>query len=272
MSDHSQPPQSSVVPVVLAVTQHDPRGAMLAQTRRVLARLRELYAAIVVLASPDTEPRTLELLRANGVHAVIDSSDLPEGIETLGLKRLELLRLAAEQPVDHVHLCDWDRALHWAEFYPDELRTVVSAIPRHDLLILGRTVRAFATHPRVQRDTETLVNHAFGLAFGQELDVTAASRGFSRPAVEALLALDRPEPTVGQDCAWPLHLARLGEFVIGYAATEGLEWETPDRYGDEIAAAGGLDAWLAEYDADPQRWEFRLRLALHEVAAINRWR
>jgi hypothetical protein len=256
---------------VLAATHHDPDGAMLAQTRRVLPRLRELYAAIVVLATPATEPRTIELLREHGAQVVHDSS-ADHGAETLGLKRLELLRLAAAPDVAHIHLCDLDRALHWAEQYPDELRTIIASIPRHDLLILGRTPRAFATHARVQRDTEAIVNHVFGLAFGQPLDVTAASRGFSRAAIQALLELDTPEPTIGQDCSWPLYLARLEELVIGYAATEGLEWETPDRFGDEITAAGGLEPWLAEYDADPQRWQERTQLALHEVAAINRWR
>lgn len=272
MGNHSTPDPRSAQPVVLAVTHHDPDGAMLAQTRRVLPRLRELYSSIVVLISAATEPRTLELLRDNGLRVVIEAPEHTEGIETLGLKRLELLRLAAAEGAEHVHMCDWDRALHWAEFYPDELRTIVAAIPRHDLLILGRTARAFATHPRVQRDTEAIVNHAFDLAFGQPLDITAAARGFSRRAIKALLALDTPEPTVGQDAAWPLYLARLDELVIGYAPTEGLEWETPDRFGDEISAAGGLDVWLAEYDVEPQRWEFRLRLAFHEVAAINRWR
>lgn len=274
MSDHSRPEQprrASGQPVVLAVTHHDPHGAMLAQTRRVLPLLRELYAAIVVLISATTEERTVELLRDSGVQVVRDDAE-QQGGAVLGLKRLALLRLAVEQPVEHVHLCDWDRALHWAELYPDELRTIIGAIPRHDLLVLGRTPRAFATHPRVQRDTEAIVNHVFGLAFGQPLDVTAASRGLSRRAVQALLALDTHEPTVGQDCSWPLHLARQEELVIGYAATEGLEWETPDRFGDEIAAVGGLETWLADYDADPQRWEFRLQLALDEVAAINRWR
>lgn len=274
MDDHNAPEPSVTSrrsSVALAVTHHDPDGAMLAQTRRVLPLLRELYAAIIVLTSAATEARTVELLRDSGVHVVRDDAQ-QQGAAVLGLKRLELLRLALAQPVEHVHLCDWDRALHWAEFYPDELRTIVGAIPRHDLLVLGRTARAFASHPRVQRDTEAIVNHVFGLAFGQKLDVTAASRGLSRRAVAALLALDTHEPTVGQDCSWPLHLARQEELVIGYAATEGLEWETPDRFGDEIAAFGGLEAWLADYDAEPQRWEFRLQMALDEVAAINRWR
>lgn len=266
--DH--PPSTAGQRVTLAVTHHDPDDSMLLQSQRVLPMLRELYDAIVVLTTPQTSARSVEVLREYGARVTSEASEHAGGAALLGLKRLATLRLVADAPA--VHFCDWDRMLHWAECYPDELRTIVAAIPRHDLLILGRTPRAFATHPRVQRDTEAIVNHVFGLVFGQPLDVTAASRGFSQRAVAALLDLVPPELTVGNDCTWPLFLARHPEFVIGYAATEGLEWETPDRHADEIAAAGGLDAWLAAYDADPERWQFRLRLALHEVEAINRWR
>jgi len=257
--------------VVLAATHHDPTDSMLAQSQRVLPLLHQLYSAVVVLVTPNTSLHTMDRLRASNVRVVREALGR-QGLAAMGLVRQETLRLASQTELPFVHLCDWDRLIHWAEHYPDELRDVVDAIPRHDLLILGRTPRAFATHPRVQRDTETLVNHTFGLAFGQSLDVTAASRGLSRLALERLLALEGPEPTVGNDCAWPLYLARFSELVIGYAATEGLEWETPDRFVDDIAAVGGLDVWLANYDADPQHWEFRLELALHEVAAINRWR
>jgi hypothetical protein len=257
-------------PVVLAATHHDPNDAMLPQALRVLPRLHELYAAIVVLVTPNTGTRTIDTLRAR--HLRVEQEPQRTGLEAMGLARQQTIRLATEIEAAHVHLCDWDRVLHWTEQYPDELRDVVDAIPRHDLLVLGRTARAFATHPRVQRDTEAIVNHAFGLAFGQELDVTAASRGLSRRAIDALLLLPNPEPTVGNDCAWPLYLARFPELVLGYAATEGLEWETPDRHAEQIAAAGGLDAWIADFDARTEHWSFRMRLALHEVEAIERWR
>lgn len=244
---------------------------MLAQTRRVLPMLGGLYSGIIVLHSPDGGDRTAELLAGAGVQFVRQRGGAT-GVDTIGLARHEALRQGAEAGASSIHLCDWDRLLHWAEHFPEELRSIVGQIGRNDFLILGRTERAFATHPRVQRDTESMVNHVFGLAFGQLLDVTAASRGLSRRAIDALLELPAPEPTLGNDCAWPLYLSRVEGLVLGYAATEGLEWETPDRYADEIAAAGGLDAWILEHDADPRRWELRTRIALDEIEAINRWR
>jgi hypothetical protein len=272
ITDAEAQEQRAVVsqPVIIAATHHDPNDAMLSQMQRVMPLLRGLFGPMVVLASSTTGSRTAQMLSEFGVTFVRQQTDA--GIDQLGLVRLDSVRLAVQHSNSSILRCDWDRLLHWAEMYPDELREVVAALPGFDVLMLGRTPRAFATHPRVQRDTEILANHTFGLAFGQPLDVTAGAIGLSRRAADALLSLAVPEQTVGTDCAWPLYLAQFPDLVLGYTATEGLEWETPDRYVDAINAAGGLDAWIAAFDADPQLWEFRVQLALHEIAAVNRWR
>jgi len=259
-------------PVVLATTYHDPQGAMLAQAQRVMSLLHELYEAVVVLATPNTKEQALDRLRALDVEIDVQQHYEGDGIATLGLVRRDSLDMALRWGASAIHLCDWDRILHWAEFHPDELREVVEAIPHYDLLVLGRTERAFASHPQVQCDTERLINHVFSLAWGQPLDVGAGARGLSRRAARMLIDLPHPEPTAGNDGAWPLFLARQPDLTIGYAATEGLEWETSDRHVDEIERAGGLDAWLAAYDADPDHWAFRSRLAAYEIEAIARWR
>jgi hypothetical protein len=222
-----------------------------------------------VLASQATTERCVAELVATGVAVAREAQ--PATFETLGRVRRDALALALAHGASYLHLCDWDRVLHWAERYPGELREVIATIPEYDCLILGRTPRAFGNHPRVQRDTEAIINHCFGLVWGQELDVTAASRGLSRRAAE-LLVTECDEPTIGNDCVWPLFIARRPGMIVGYAETEGLEWETPDRHGDEIAAMGGLDAWLAHHDADPGRWAMRLQLAQIEVDALHRWR
>lgn len=259
-------------PVVLAATYHDPYGTMVAQAQRVLPVLHELYETIVVLATSDTSEQAIAQLRVLDVEIDVQQPYEGDGVATLGLVRRDSLDMALRWGASAIHLCDWDRILHWTEFYDDELREVVEAIPNYDLLVLGRTERAFASHPQVQRDTEKLINHVFGLTWGQPLDIGAGARGLSRRAARILIDLANPEPTAGNDGAWPLFLARQPDFTVGYAATEGLEWETPDRYADEIERAGGLDAWLAAYDADPKHWAFRTRLAAYEIEAIARWR
>ena len=246
--------------VTLVSTIHDPHDRELAQAHRVLPVLHATYARIVLLASAATSVRSVQELRAAGVLVVERQEHEPGTLESLGSVRRAALAAGLRREATYIHLCDWDRALHWAESYPDELRDVVHAMQRHDCLILGRTARAFATHPRVQRDTESIINHCFGLVWGSPLDVTAASRGLSRRAAERLVA-ECDEPTIGNDCVWPLFLARRAKLAVGYMQVEGLEWETPDRFTHEIAAAGGFGSWLADHDADLARWANRPRLA-----------
>jgi hypothetical protein len=233
----------------------------------VLSRLQEIYPWLVVLASPVTSMHSVQTLRAAG--ALVDWQ-AEETHGELGSIRRAILAHGLATEASHLHLCDWDRAIHWVEHYPDELQAVVATIPDYDCLILGRTERAFASHPRVQRDTEIVINHCFGLLWGEALDVTAASRGLSRRAAERLVA-GCDEPTIGNDGVWPLFLRQYDDLRIDYLATEGLEWETPDRYVAEIAAVGGYEAWLTRHDADLHHWAERLQLAQVEVEALARW-
>lgn len=259
--------------VALAGTHHDLDGLLDAQAARILPRLAGLYAGIALILSPETSRATRTLLEAAG--ALIRTSERGgrDASLSLGHKRREGLALALESVAGatHVHLCDFDRVLHWAEFYPEELRTTQHFLREHDFTVLGRTARAFATHPRVQRDTEAIINHAFGLASGLRWDVSAASRGLSRRAVEAIIA-GCPDDTIGNDCSWPLFLQRRNGFSITYLETEGLEFETADRYPAAVAAAGGVEGWIAQIDMNPAHWAQRLELARVEVESVVAYR
>jgi hypothetical protein len=138
---------------------------------------------------------------------------------------------------------------------------VAAEIPSYDLLVLGRTERAWATHPPYQAETEPLFNKAFALVSGRPWDIGAGSRGLSRRAAEMLLETSQ-EPTIGVDAEWPLLLLNRHGVRVGYRTCEGLEFETADRFGAEIEAAGSYAAWEAQMSADPGRWVFRLRVAL----------
>jgi hypothetical protein len=77
------------------------------------------------------------------------------------------------------------------------------------------------------------------------------------------------DDTIAVDVSWPLWAQQQGDLVLGYLETEGLEFETADRFGAEVRAAGGHEAWLAQLDADPALWAERLDLARMEVAAMQ---
>ncbi|HWE64494.1 MAG TPA: hypothetical protein VHB98_22495 [Chloroflexota bacterium] len=253
--------------VVLAATLHDPADRLYAQTVRVLPALVDRFAGLAVDASAEVGPRTIALLQHAGAHVRQRASDAPGGLAALGGPRRSCVEMALHMDATAVLYCDFDRALHWAEQYPDELARVLTRLADHDCTVLGRTPRAFAAHPRVQRDTEAIINQVFALVSDLAWsDVTGAARGLSPRAAQAILD-GCPDQAISTDVSWPLFLQRAGGFSLGYLATEGLEFETADRYGDEVAAAGGLERWIARIDADPRQWAFRLELARIEVAA-----
>jgi hypothetical protein len=254
------------IPVVLAATHHDPDGRLYAQTARVLPLLVRMFDMIAVQATHATEERAIALLSSAGARVRRETTDHLIGLDVLGRARRAAVEWALDQGAPTILFCDFDRALHWAEYYPDELAHVAARLAGNDFTVLGRTARAFATHPRIQRDTEAVVNHVYATVSGRGWDVTAAARGLSRRGAAAILA-GCPDESIGTDVSWPLFIDRAGGLTLGYMATEGLEFETADRYTDEVAAAGGLERWIAQLDADPRRWIERLELARIEVAA-----
>ena len=253
--------------VALAITYHDPEGRLYEQIRLVLPKLVEVFAGLAVRASHTANARALSLFTDAGALVKRAPTERSNEAPKLGTARREAVVLALELDTPFVLYCDGDRVLHWAERYPRELAQVVARLHENDLTVLGRTERAFHSHPRAQRDTEAIVNHVFHVISGYDWDMMAAARGLSRPASEAIL--DRCfDEEISVDVSWPLCLQSLGGFSLGYIATEGLEFETPNRYKEEIVAAGGYDAWLERRDADPDRWLHRLDFAQTHLKAM----
>lgn len=254
--------------VTLAVTYHDPEGRMRDQIEHALPVLIRIFGGLAVRASYSAHKPSLKLFAEAG--AVI-AHGLPEqAVERfkLGQARRDAIALALQLDCPYLIYCDCDRMLHWVEQYPAELAAVAARVEDHDFTVLGRTRRAFDSHPRIQRDTEAIVNHVFETVSGHAWDVTAATRGLSRRAAESILA-ECPDEEVSTDVSWPLFLERAGGFSLGYIATEGMEFETADRYSEEVAQAGGLAQWIARLDADPRNWAHRLEMARVEIEAMS---
>lgn len=256
---------------VLAATHHDPDARQLAQLRRVLPALAANFAGVTVFMTAQTVAETEPILAQSGVSAVWADPALPVGHGHLGLWRRSALAAAVQgwPEADCFLFCDLDRALHWAERFADELPTALGFATGYDCTVFGRTSRAFATHPRAQRETEAIANHCFSLVSGLAWDLMSACRGLSRRAA-TLIVEDCDDDTVGSDCSWPL-LCRQAGLSLGYLETEGMEFETMDRYEDELATLGGAQAWLERFDADPRQWLGRIELARAEVASALRY-
>ncbi len=254
-----------MIDVALAVIQYDPNGALFDQTVRVLPRLQQVFSDIAVFANAATAPRSIEYLRQLGARVTAEAAQV--GLNHVGWFRRAAVQLALQGPCAFILYCDFDRILHWMEFHPQELRDVAQQLARYDFTVLGRTARAFSTHPRIQRDTEAIINHVFERVSGWAWDTGAGARGLSRRAAEAIVTgcLD---DQISNDVTWPLCLRQRGGFALGHLESEGLEFETPDRFPAEVARAGGVAQWSEQLDDDPQHWANRLELARIEVEAM----
>lgn len=252
--------------VAFAGTLHDPQGR-LRHLFEAHVSLLAAYTRVIVVATAATNREMVGEVRAAGVQV------LHHGDERAGENRRRAIAEAIRSGANSIFSCDFDRWLHWAQFFPDELKGLGSRVASDCAdawyVCLGRTPRAYATHPLVQRVAEEATNHALSLAIGRHVDATAGASWLSREGAEILLR-DSVEPTLATDTEWPLLVHLIDPTRVDFLACEGVEFETADRFGPEIRAAGGLEAWLDRTYETPAAWESRLQLATDSVAAINR--
>jgi hypothetical protein len=250
---------------VLASTAHSPDGRLISALTRN-ASLLGRYEAVFVAVSEASDARLCGQLADLG--AVV----LP-GDSRIGVARRAALAAAGAVADDAILYCDFDRWLHWAGRFPDELAAVPARPARRRpapwYVCLGRTARAFATHPAPQRVAEGATNRALSLLVGRRLDATAGACWLSREGAELILR-ESTEATNATDLEWPALMYRADPWRLGSLACEGLEFETAAFYPEEVAAAGGEAAWIRATYERPEVWRDRLRLAADSVAAACR--
>lgn len=252
--------------IVLASTLHDPGGRFLSCIDPVATALAR-YRSVVVAATDSTDTRTLESLRARDVTI----ERIPAG--SIGDARRTAVRAAKRLSPSAIFLCDFDRWLHWAIRHPQELaglpRVIGTMNPVPWFVCLGRTARAFATHPRAQQEPEAATNRALELAVGFPIDAVAGAAWLSADGASIVLK-QSVEKTAATDLEWPALIYKHDPTRLACRAMEGLEFETATFYAAEIAEAGGLDAWIKRTYDQPKVWAERLRLAADSVQALVR--
>lgn len=251
----------------MVATHHDPDGLVLPflQLLAVTDALTS-YPAIIVAITPDTDRRVTARLESLGAHIV-------SGGRTGQGRRAAL---AAISPHLSAFACDFDRWLHWAIAWPAELAELPQRVARLGrgrpapwYVCLGRTARAFATHPPVQRLPEAATNRVLTLAAGRPLDAVAGAAWIT-PEAAAIVLAESIEVTASNDLEWAGLILRRDRDRLRGLRCEGLEWETPDFHADAVTAAGGLASWTrAVYDT-PAMWTARLQLAANSAAALER--
>ncbi len=226
-----------------------PRGE-LSRLERYLPKLRTLFSDIMI-ALPSME----ELSVIGALQRLEVKHDYYEGWSG----RHRAVGMALEQGADHVFYVDMDRLIRWVETRPDELAQVAQQITQTDMLIVGRTEAAYATHSRTLTDTERLTNTFFSHLMGRAIDFSAGARGLSRRAAEWVLAYS-PGNALAMDVGWAVLVQRAG-YTWNYMTADGLDWETADRYRAQAATASQQRELAKKQDGDAALWAFRVQVA-----------
>jgi hypothetical protein len=158
----------------LICVTHDPAGKNTNLVKKLDSSLNEVYQDMYITVSEETNKELKDKLVESGFKIKV----IPK--KGAAHARREVLKFGLKGSNQYFHYCDFDRLLTWADRYGNELKSIVAEIPDNDYLILGRTKRAFNTHPIEWVETEKITNKIFSLELGQEADVTAGSCGFSR--------------------------------------------------------------------------------------------
>ncbi len=243
--------------VALATTFH-PRGEI-PRLQRLLPVLKQLYSAIVISLPPNTEPLDVEAVMAlPDVTAFVN--------DEWGAGRYRALEAACQTGADFIHYADMDRLIRWAETRETEWLQTVEYLQTCDCLIIGRTPEAWETHPQVMIQMEHIINSVFSFHLNGDYDFGAGSKGFSRRAAAYILDNCEPANAIGADTEWPIVCYRAGMNVEG-VLVDGLDWEIPDQFQPHAADRERQHVLAAEYDADVQRWQHRMKTTREAVEA-----
>lgn len=250
--------------LTLTCTVHDPKAGLLWLVKKQAVNLQSLFDQVVVVATKSTDKKLVAALRDFGVVIRQRTGD------QVGVTYYEAIKDGWATGADRIFYCDLDRILHWAEFRTAELTTLAKALRRADktdYMALERSERAYDTHHDALIETEAIANAVISRSLAEDKihDYLSGAFVLSRRAAEWILR-DGQTFDLGFWSLWPL-LVRYERGRLGYRVCEGLEWETPDRYRDEVKKAGGIKKWREGWSS-AQEWAYRTDMAQQFVRPL----
>jgi len=173
--------------IITITTLHDPESRMIPMINQIMPAFIQAYGQIVVVCTRETTELCVHTIQQMGAIA----------IHNRGIGYVKNYQLAVQKGLELAHndekifYCDFDRLLHWYKHYPQELHDLLNRRKLGDFLIIGRTLRAFSTHPMTQTSTESLINQIGSkiLGFESTRDVIVASWICNQTLAKRLLAL-----------------------------------------------------------------------------------
>jgi SAM-dependent methyltransferase len=242
---------------VCLATSWYPRGE-LPRFKRLLPTLEEQYVGIVISFIPSDDQDAIHLFTTGEFSSRTKLSYCLCSDSRNG--RYYAIKEALNVPASFIHYVDMDRLLRWVETRPDEWKQVVGEIRKFECVIFGRTPAAYQTHPRALVTTEKTSNQVVSYFLNKNMDVSAGSKSFSRPAAQFIIDHCRIDNSIGTDAEWPIRLAKAG-FNLEYIQVDGLDWESADQFKLRAANHNEQAQAAMDYDADPMHWSHRIKIA-----------
>ncbi|MFX1393958.1 MAG: hypothetical protein ACFFAH_10325 [Promethearchaeota archaeon] len=245
---------------LLCSTLHDPEFRLKNLLNNVVSKINKSFLKTVICLTPNTPNEAYKFLSRNGFEVIFEPS--MRNVDTYRKAIKETLNKMENPQIEKIFYIDFDRLIHWIDAYPNEFIDLINKSVNVDYLHIGRTSRAFETHPLTQQKTEFIVNEIGSkvLGFSKTIDIISVCFIFTKELGEKLMEV-KNETATGFYCTWPLLFWNWAT-KKQYIEVEGLEWETPDRFKAEIADLGYKD-WLEQFQSHIE-WEKRVRY-LHEA-------
>ncbi|MBA3780907.1 MAG: hypothetical protein H0X12_03525 [Nocardioides sp.] len=240
----------------LAATCHDPRGVFAQGVVDSSSTFSAAFASMVVNATTETAPATLDALRR--AHPGVVVAEHPAGSIGIGTARRDAVAAGVRTGCSRIMYSDLDHVMRWATKAPVEMVEVLSRPQDADVVVVGRSAEALGMEPERLRATESVVNKVMALALGldQQWDFMIATRILGRETASLLVEQCREE-SIANDVVWPLFAAGEGK-TLAYVPADGLAFRARDDYS---AAAD-------ERDGDVLEWVTRVTMANHHVQAM----
>lgn len=242
---------------LFCATFHDPEFRLYDLIESALPKLKELFVKGIICLTPYTPDEVRSFLTKNGFLVKVEPDD--RQIVTYKTAIRTTLENIDKPSSQRIFLIDFDRLIHWINTYPEELTNILQNNINVEYLHIGRTTRAFNTHPKTQKETEIIVNE-FGskiLGFEDTKDLISVCYIFTKDLGEKILKINNFTKT-GFYGSWPIYFWNFAN-TKSYIEVEGHEWETPDRFKKEIDEN---PQWLEQFQS-AEEWNKRVNF-LHD--------
>ncbi|MBP2243052.1 hypothetical protein J2Z40_003640 [Cytobacillus eiseniae] len=202
--------------IALLTITHDPKGKNINLLKKLHKEFEKIYGELFITISDETSYELVkEFENTNFKIKIIPKKGAAEA-------RRAVVSFGLTGTSKYYHYCDFDRLLTWGNNHLDELKNIMNLVPNYDYLILGRTERAFHTHPKAWVETEKITNTICSLELNKEVDITAGSCAFSEECAKYINKYSKDKMT---DSEWSMIIYRIAKLGVDFLAVEGLEYQ-----------------------------------------------